>query len=231
MLWLSIRLFLYPEAKSPAKTGAIWTAPLVLSIVTAFFPQLDLILLHLTQTQETFAVFALASLFYKGIYFLAIAYLQWLLPHQMRQDEESSSWSASFAAAACVLLLSALAAILGPPLATKLLHWPATPPVGMIFLACVNACLLTWLFVLIQTACTRGRTALATVTVVVVAIEAGLQLALGLNLYGYLIFSIAAQGLLVAWLQAQVNRPGTTAARPRRTKIRAVKSQSESADM
>ncbi len=177
----------------------MWSAPIVLSIASSVIPQMDLVLMSRLQSAEVFQEFARVSLFYKGIYFFIFIFAQWLLPFQIR-DGESGLFRASF-----VLVLATLAGSTGLTLAAPwivswVLHWEATPSLMMIFAACINMSLLTWVFLLIQENCAQERPRIAGVALSILAGEAALQLLLQLDALPYLALAIAVQSAIVFYL-------------------------------
>jgi hypothetical protein len=199
-IWfLSVKLWHDQRPHPPVTmTWQKWTAPALLSLAAAVFPQMDLVLLNQTQSREIFSQFALASLFYKGLYFLVFAYLQWLLPQQVRAPGQKMRWQPLAAGAGVGLVLSGIAALTGPFFGQLILKWQTSPPPLMIFMSCVNTCLLTWIFVQFQSECAAGRVRLAFIATVLLAVEAGLQLFFRLEATGYLALAMICQlGILI----------------------------------
>jgi hypothetical protein len=167
ILFLAARLGLSRGVPSPsAPVGGLAGAlgvPLLLASAAAAFPQLDLIVVKATQDAGTFQDFARASLFYKGLYFLFVILLQWMLPYQVRSRSSSVPRLDRRMLVAVGVASSALIAFVAPNVASLVMRWPDAPPRTMIFLSCCNVCLLSWILLLVQEACARdhSRQALA----------------------------------------------------------------------
>ena len=161
ILFLAVRLGLSRGVPSPSApvgglAGALG-APLFLASAAAAFPQLDLIVVKATQDAGTFQDFARASLFYKGLYFLFVILLQWMLPYQVRSSSSTVPRLNRSVLVAVSIASSALVAFVAPTVASLVMRWPDAPPRTMIFLSCCNVCLLSWILFLMQEACAHGR--------------------------------------------------------------------------
>jgi hypothetical protein len=135
---------------------------------------------------------------------LVFAYLQWLLPQQVRSPGQAMRWQPLAAGAGVGLVLSGGAALAGPFFGHLILHWQTSPPALMIFMACVNTCLLTWIFVQFQSECASGRLRQAAIASLLIAFESGLQLYLKLELTHYLALAIVCQLVVLIYLYRAV---------------------------
>lgn len=200
-LWL-LSASLWPLKAEPTATENsghnYWLAPIILSAATAVIPQFDLVVLRRSVTAEAFEDFARASLFYKGVFFLFMIAAQWLLPRQIQaKGKIQSPAMTSFRLIPIAIIGSVLMTVAAPPIAQMALGWASVPPLEMIFLSCFNMCLLTWLFLLIQEFCARGRPRPAALAFGGLLAEGVLQLSLHLNVTRYLSVVTIAQGLIV----------------------------------
>jgi hypothetical protein len=175
----------------------LWAAPVILSVAGAVIPQLDLVLMDRIQSPPDFQAFARASLYYRGIYFFMFIFAQWLLPQQIRESQMPvSPWYLALAG----LGGSAGLALVSPAVTTYILKWSEAPAPLLIFASCLNMSLMTWMFLLIQEACARHRVRAAGAALLVLALEALVQLGLKLPPFGYLFLAIGFQLALIAFL-------------------------------
>ncbi len=195
------------KPKRPKGILNLWASPLVLSLTAACIPQIDLLVVKQIASDIEFQTFARASLFYKGVFFLFMIAAQWLLPRQIRSVDNKRSPATSLTLAPLALIGSLLVAALASPIARLVLGWSSSPPFEMIALSCLNMCLLTWVFLMIQEICTKGLGFSALGLTCALALEAGLQLTIQLNVTGYLYLAVISQLIIVAVSRRVLLRP------------------------
>ncbi|NJM09561.1 MAG: hypothetical protein HC883_01275 [Bdellovibrionaceae bacterium] len=161
ILLLSLLLIRSHAIKTPVSSAdalgpAIW-GTLILGTCAALLPQFELMFMEATQSVDVFHGFARLSLFYKGIFFAFLIFSQWLLPLQMRGIGVSGPKIWDRRLYLLPLALAGAAAVVGPPLANRVLGWEVAPSSLQIFLSCWNMGLLTWIFLLLQELCARGK--------------------------------------------------------------------------
>lgn len=175
----------------------LWASPLVLSITAACIPQVDLLVVRQITSELDFQTFARASLFYKGVFFLFMIAAQWLLPRQIRSVDSKRSPATSLKLAPLAVVGSLVVAITSEPIALILLGWESAPPFAMVALSCMNMCLLTWIFLMVQEICTKGLGLTALALTVALVAEAAAQFLLKLEVMNYLYLALASQILIV----------------------------------
>lgn len=206
-LWLLSAVLWSNSSETPVKQNSrhLWLAPVILSIATAIIPQFDLVVLRRSLSADVFEEFARASLFYKGVFFLFMIGAQWLLPRQILAKEKpghpalTSAWLIPISLGGSTVMTA-----IAPPLAVYALGWSSAPPLEMIFLSCLNMCLLTWLFLLIQECCAKERTRTAGLALLGIALEVTLQLVFKLPIHTYLGLALLIQSVTVYWLVNQL---------------------------
>lgn len=136
---------------------------LILSFTSVFLPQMDILSVDRTQTAEVIGQFARVSLFYKGVFFFVMVFSQVILPHQIeagRQNKPIAPWRIVRSRMSLFLLSSALGAVAAsffvPPLARLIMNFDMAGFELWIGLASFNICLLTALFLLIQSLTSKG---------------------------------------------------------------------------
>jgi len=202
ILFLAVRLGLSRGVPSPSApvgglAGALG-APLFLAAAAAAFPQLDLIVVKATQDAGTFQDFARASLFYKGLYFLFVILLQWMLPYQVRSSSSTVPRLNRSVPVAISIASSALVAFVAPTVASLVMRWPDAPPRTMIFLSCCNVCLLSWILFLMQEASAHGRSGHAMALLGSVGVAYAVVWTLSPALAAYFAITIAANCTTIA---------------------------------
>lgn len=198
---LAMFVILWREKDEPTVAArAAWRPALLLSAAAVAIPQMDLIVTHATQNADTFAEFARASLFYKGIYFVVSIFAQWLLPQQLKQTVKLPGEAMLVPIFLIFSLLAGVAAWLGPMAAAHWLGWETTPDKNVIFFSCLNMCLLTWLYLNLQAACADGRLKVASLALAGLALEATIQLLGAWSLKGYFLCALASQLILLVYV-------------------------------
>jgi hypothetical protein len=186
----------FPPSEKPKKQN--WMAPILLSGTTAIIPQLDLIILNQTLSSDDFAVFARASLFYKGIFFVMAIFFQWILPQQLHQ--KSFNFLRISAIISGVMLLGCFCvAVASPYVGGLVLHWAEVPPVSLVFLSCLNMSLLTLIYFTIQEVCAKGRVQIAAVLLGAIVLQGMAHVMIKLPAQTYLIAMIVTQLLLISF--------------------------------
>lgn len=180
-------------------TGS-WAAPLLLSFVSALIPQMDIILIHRTQSPEIFEEFARASLFYKGIYFLVFIFSQWLLPQQVQRTQQVPGWRYLGPGYLGLILLSGGIAWVSPLAVSWWLNWPKNPSPLIIFLSCWNIGLLAWIYMHLQKACAEGRLKVPAIALTILILEILWQLYAAGSLNAYYSFALVCQTALLGWV-------------------------------
>lgn len=177
-----------------------WVAPLLLSFVSTLIPQMDMILIHRTQSPEIFEEFARASLFYKGIYFLVFIFSQWLLPQQVRRTQQVPGWRYLGPGYLGLILLSGGIAWASPLAVSLWLNWPKNPSPLIIFLSCWNIGLLAWIYMHLQKACAEGRLKVPVIASTILVLEILWQLYADWSLNGYYSFALVCQTAMLVWV-------------------------------
>ncbi len=197
VVFASVVLWRADRKSLPTASGG-WVAPFLLSVASSIIPQMDIVLVKWTQPTDVFENFARASLFYKGIYFLVFMAAQWLLPRQIRQTAPIPGIRAFIPALVIFCAASAAITWISPWLVIWFLGWSSSPPATMVFASCLNICLLAWLYMHLQAACAEGRLKIASMVLLLLAIEAGVQWLAGLSITGYFICAWLFQGFALA---------------------------------
>lgn len=177
-----------------------WASPLLLSVASTLIPQMDMILVHLSQPTEVFEEFAHASLFYKGIYFLIFIFSQWLLPQQVHQNRQVPGLRYFIPGYVALTIASGLIAFASPFAVSWWLKWPSAPSAQIIFLSCLNISLLAWIYLHLQRACAEGRLRAAAATLIVLGLEMAWQLYAGWSLNAYYAFALACQSAVLVFV-------------------------------
>jgi len=176
-----------------------WIAPICLSLATAVVPQLDLVLMHHTQSPTVFAEFARVSLFYRVIYILAFVLAQWLLPRQV-VHRSHRLWRALPTLVGLSLLLSTGLALASPWVVSGIFHWESTPDLWILWLACVHTSGLALLFFYIQEACAEKDWFGVALVLGLWAVEASVQMTIGFEVRTYLQTVIGLDLVMLVYL-------------------------------
>ncbi len=181
-------------------------ATALLSFASAFIPQMDIIAVNLNQTADVIGEFSKVSLLYKAIFFGFLIFAQWMLPHQLSENDISPSWaawisatkwrrltvSAGFGIFACAVSL--VVAVWLKPALTGRIEW--------IWLSCLNMVLLTNLFFFIQLSAVKERLLRPALILAALALEVGVSTLFPFTVTQYLIFVTIMNGLLWLFLAA-----------------------------
>ncbi len=196
-LWSS-----FPIASATSRPN--WFAPLCLSLAATVIPQLDLVLLSHTEEAANFSAFARASLFYKVIFALAFTLAHWLLPRQVLGGRYQLQPLLPLLLLGSIVG-SALLAFVSPYIAASVLNWSDPPNAFLIFSSCLNASLMTLLFLYIQdSAAKNDRWGMVSALVSWSAI-ALVQLTFKFPMQSYLHLSILLQLLVLGVLWRRRN--------------------------
>ena len=179
----------------------LWFAPAVLSLAAAVIPQMDMVLTSRLLPEVAFQDYARSSLFARGIYFVFLILAQWLLPFQIQgQTGRFDHRSITPLLAGLTVASAAVIGFVSPIVSQFLLGWEQAPPLAMVFLACLNMNLLTWLFLLVQKNCAEGHTRRAALALAGLAVEAAAQVLARWPAEGYFACAIAFQIGLIWFL-------------------------------
>jgi hypothetical protein len=190
-------LFRYGNDERQPLVSSAWRAAIVMAIASILFPQFELALMRHTQPPAEFVNFAKASLFYKGAFFLFLIGAQWILPYQLKSGKELPVFRKRLFAMCLVTTICAVATT--PFVGRYLLNWTEIPALEWIALSSGNMCLLTWIFLIVQEYCTKGRDRTAAYILAAVAIPALLQFAISLSVAAYYSFAIPWNAAIIAW--------------------------------
>jgi hypothetical protein len=180
----------------PSQKQVTWIAPIVLSLASAGIPQLDLVVLSHSITPVAFSEFAKSSLFYKGIYFLVAILAQWTLPQQVHQTTVTAKGGWRGYVAICSLLVIAVT-IMAEPVSRILFNWQVAPDQQIVFLSCVQMCLLSAIFLQIQKFCTQGHSLQALMILLSICFPGLVQFLFNLPITTYFLIGIASQSFVL----------------------------------
>lgn len=205
-----------PTSASPP-LGLGLLAPGILAAATVLVPQLDIIVIHQTQTPEVIGQFARVSILYKVVFFSFLVLAQWILPHQLQDYRSRMDGRAPGrdgfhplrprARGAMLLLSLALAGAvyLGGRLAMTWMWGGGFSELRVwVLLSVLNMALLTNIFFRIQVDCAYRQPWAALGALLGLLAELGLALGLRLSVARYLEFAIAFNAAL--WLAQDLVR-------------------------
>jgi hypothetical protein len=212
VVFVAVRLMTTRAAAAGRKTGESLasglSAALVLAFAAAAFPQIDLIVVKATQDPATFQTFARVSLFYKAVFFLFLIAANWLLPYDIRDRAPRFLRLDSVWLFPAGLLVSAAMAVVSPFVSSLIMHWDEAPPARLVFLACENMCLLSWIFLIVQSACARKRIRPGVLLLGGLVATYALVRALSPSIATYFVVTIAAStAMLTTYITSSVRRP------------------------
>lgn len=209
-LWLTTYLLCKDKSSSSApavsaSTFSFWLFPVVMAVMTALTPQQDFILLRHTQTDLIFAEYSRGGIFARGIFFVFLIFAQWLLPFQLRGQKTTTSGKFKNWMIVVASLLTSIAFTAAMPIFNSfVLKWEQLPNLQFVFLSCLNMCLLTWFYILLQELCAQRKKQLTIVICAGVTLHFVLQWVLGLAVLEYFILSLGFYSLLITYLLFKV---------------------------
>lgn len=187
------------------KMGSIWKegvwSAFVLSFLTVYIPNVDLLFVERSQDSFILSQFAQVSLFYKVIFFVFLIFSQWILPQQLEQgnSNEASPRRMKNFVRICVMGLgfSLCASAVAKDFYSLVLNREFQAPQVWIFLSCFNMAMFTGLFLEIQRQIAALRIKDASYALFIHMGVVILSLILNLDLIRYLQVQVLTNGILL----------------------------------
>jgi hypothetical protein len=177
-------------------------AATVLAFVTMFIPQFDILFVAQTQSRQVTGEFAQVALIYRGIFFFILIFAQWLLPNQIQGKKSSLSRKEENQRIAMALgggvVLAAIAALLGPPIANIILGISLGTHPWWIFYSTIHVSILTILFLRIQKDCASLKVKSAVFQTIVMTLVLSSMILLKPDVTTYLMIVCTAHFILLA---------------------------------
>lgn len=181
-------------AKSELSSVKGLGATAILSFASVLIPQMDVVVIHRTQLEQSIGEFARISLLYKGVFFGFQIFSQWLLPYQIGKRTEGILLIRWVSRSPMRTLFMALGLAGVAILVTFLVVARFVPGVlehpSWIVLSSLNMALLTNIFYFVQKASVMGRIGQSSLMLGALLLELALALALRLSVEGYLLYAL-----------------------------------------
>lgn len=181
-------------AKSELSSYKGLGATAILSFASVLIPQMDVVVIHRTQLEQSIGEFARISLLYKGVFFGFQIFSQWLLPYQIGKRTESIFLIRWVSRSPLRTLFMALALAAAAIFVTFLVVAKFVPEVlehpSWIVLSSLNMALLTNIFYFVQKSSVLGQIGQSSLMLAALLVELIVALVLRLSIDGYLLYAL-----------------------------------------
>lgn len=175
----------------------------ILSFITVFIPQMDILIVKFTQNELIIGEFARVSLFYKGVFFFFLIIAQMLLPKQTQAQSFIKNLHITLKDCFLILLIGLLtggiSTLLFKPITNLVFNTNVETPHSWVFLSLLHISLLTFIFFKIQAYVAKKELRLAFVLCSVLIVESIILILFKLSVPSILTISCSIEfiGLLL----------------------------------